>query len=165
MPIGAAVLKTPKPDVFAVDFPIKPGETRFDVTYSMPYTSGEAYSGKIVTTDENTYLIAPNGVTLAGEGLNDLGAEPRTQAHIWGLAGNTYKITLTGEEAARPASAGDAGGGDQSDNGGGPGIQEIMPRLYNKVTVILGLALGILALGFVLLYRNSPKESNERGRG
>jgi len=31
------------------------------------------------------YLIAANGVTLPGEeNLNDLGQEPRTQAHIYG---------------------------------------------------------------------------------
>ena len=51
----------------------------------------------------------------------------------------------------------------------GPQIEQIMPRLYNQSTLILGLALGILALGFVLLYRAGPaaapqKESHERGR-
>ena len=64
MPIGAPVMKTAKPDIYAVDFPVKPGETRFDLTYTVPYTAGEPYAGKIVTKDENTYLIAPNGITL-----------------------------------------------------------------------------------------------------
>jgi hypothetical protein len=153
MPIGAGVLKTGKPDIFGVDFPVKPGETRIDVTYSTTYTAGQAFAGKVPSKDENTYLIAPNGVTLAGKGLNDLGTEPRTQAHIYGLAGASYEIALTGTEAAPPGS-GDASGGEQGDSSG-PGIEQIMPRVYTQAKAILGIALGILALGFALLYRKS----------
>jgi hypothetical protein len=166
MPIGAGVLKTSKPDVYAVDFAVKPGDTRFDVNYSLPYTPGEPYTGKVATKDENTYLIAPNGVTLAGDGLNDLGTEPRTQAHLYGMAGDSYKITLTGAEAA-PAGAADGSGGEQAENSG-PQIEQIMPRVNSQAKLILGLALGILALGFALLYRapSTPvaKEPHERGR-
>jgi len=42
----------------------QPGETRFDLNYSVPYTAGTAYAGKIASPDENTYLVAPEGVTL-----------------------------------------------------------------------------------------------------
>lgn len=156
MPIGAGVLKTGKPDIFGVDFPVKPGETRIDVTYQTPYTAGQPFAGKVPSKDENTYLIAPNGITLAGTGLNDLGTEPRTQAHIYGLAGQSYEITLTGQEAA-PAGA-DTSGGDQGDSSG-PGIEQIMPRLYTQAKAILVVALGILALGFALLYRKPQKDA------
>jgi hypothetical protein len=163
MPIGAPFAKTAKPDVWEIDYPVKPGETRFDLTYQVPYTDGTPYEGKIVTKDENTYLIVPNGVNIAGEGLNDLGQEPKTQAHLFGYSGSTYKIQLTGN-AAPAASASDA-----QAEGAGPQIEQIMPRLYDKTIPILAVALGILALGFALLYRANgtvpAKESNERGRG
>jgi hypothetical protein len=168
MAIPSAAVKTAKPDVYQLNNPVKPGETRFDLTYSVPYTEGTPYEGKIISKDENTYLIVPNGVTVAGEGLNDLGPEPRTQAHLYGFAGSAYKIQLTGTPAAAPADTAAAG-----DTGGGPQIEQIMPRLYDKTVPILAVAIGILALGFALLYRaqgnvpgNAPaKESNERGRG
>ena len=172
MPIPAATLKTGKPDSLAVDFPVKPGETRFDLTYSTPYTTGDEYSGKILTRDDNTYLIAPNGITLTGDHLSDMGVEPRTQAHIWGFEGDAYKVKLTGTEAAAPADTSSGASDDSADSG--PQIEQIMPRLYSKVKLILALALGILAIGFALLYRSpsvtaaasaSGKESNERGRG
>jgi len=161
VPIGAGVLKTSKPDTYSVDFPVKPGDTRIDVTYTTTYTPGEAYAGKIYSKDENTYLIAPNGITLSGEGLNDLGAEPRTQAHIFGVQGASYSIKLTGEEAAPPTASGaPAEGGDAAASDAGPQIEQIMPRVNGKAIPILGIALGILALGFVILYRHgAPKES------
>ena len=143
--IEAAVKKTSKPDVYAVDVPVKPGETRFDLSYTVPYTEGAAYEGKIVTKDDNTYLIAPNGMTLEGENLNDLGLEPRTQAHIYGLTGAAYKVELIAEAA---------------DSDSSPRIEAIMPRIYGQAKLILALALGL-----ALLYRANPiKETNERGR-
>ena len=150
MPLGAPVIKTAKPDIFAVDFAIKPGETRIDVAYTVPYTEGADLAGKVVSQDENTYLIVPNGVTLKGDGLNDLGAEPRSQAHIFGLAGASYKVQLTGMAPA--AAAGDQGG-DQAADDSGPSIQQILPRVNSKAVSILIVALGILSLGFALLYR------------
>lgn len=146
MPISAPVTKTSLADIYKVDFPIKPGETRFDLTYSAPYQPGSEYSGKVVTADDNTYLIAPAGVTLKADNLTDLGQEPRTQAHIFGLKANTYNIQLTGGEA---------------DTSAGPQIEQILPRINGQAKTILAISLGILALGFVLLYR---KETNERGR-
>ncbi len=150
MPIAAGIVKTARSGVYGVDFAVKPGETRIDVSYSLPYTAGAPYSGKVASRDDNTYLIAPNGVTLAGNGLKDLGTEPRTQAHIFGLAASAYDVTLTGAVAAAPAA--DAGAADASDSSG-PQIEQIMPRLYTQVVPIMGIALGILALGFALLYR------------
>ena len=151
MSIAAGVVKMGKNGIYGVDFPVKPGETRVDVSYSLPYTAGLPYSGKIATRDENTYLIAPNEVTLAGKGLNDLGTEPRTQAHLYGLAAASYEVTLTGAVAA--AAPADSAGAEASDSGSGPQIEQIMPRLYGQAPVILAMALGILALGFALLYR------------
>jgi len=148
-PIGAPVTKTSKPEIWSVDFPVKPGDTRFDVSYTLPYTEGADFAGKIVTKDDNTYLIVPNGITLKAEGLKDLNVEPRTQAHIYGLAGNSYKIQLTGSLAPAPSEA-------QADSDSGPKIEQVMPRIHTKAPFIVASTLGILALGFTLLYRMNP---------
>ncbi|HLK46524.1 MAG TPA: hypothetical protein VKT49_00235 [Bryobacteraceae bacterium] len=162
MPLQEAPIKTNKPDIYKVNFAVRPGETRFDLSYSAAYKEGETFSGKVATSDDSTYLIVPKGVTLTGDNLNDMGVEPRTEAHIYGLKDSSYKISLSG--TAQPSAAeagGDSGSGSQD---GAPQIQEMMPRLYTKVGPILGLAFGILALGFVLLYRTpSAKESHDSG--
>jgi hypothetical protein len=158
--VPASATKSAKPNVFQVDFPIRPGETRFDLTYNVPYTPGAQYEGKIATKDDNTYLIVPNGVTLTAEGLTDLGQEPRTQAHIYGLPGTTYNIALGGAEVAAPADA--AAQQDTAQQGtSGPQIEAMMPRVLDQVKPILAIAFGILGLGFALLYR---KEANGSGR-
>jgi hypothetical protein len=168
--VPATAAKSPKPDIYKVDFAIKPGETRFDLTYNVPYTMGAQYEGKIVTKDDNTYLIVPDGVTLTAANLTDLGQEPRTKAHIFGLPGTAYNIQLTGAEVATAdagpdASQGAAQGtaqGTAPEASAGPEIEATMPRVFGEVKPILAIALGILGLGFALLYR---KEANGRGRG
>jgi hypothetical protein len=164
MPLQESAVKTNKADIYKVNFPVRPGETRFDLSYSTPYKEGETYAGKVATKDENTYLIVPKGVTLTGDGLNDMGQEPRTQAHLYGLKDTAYNISINGTAEPSPADA----GADSGSQDGAPQIQEIMPRLYTKLGPILGLAFGILALGFVLLYRtpggaSTAKEPNDRG--
>jgi hypothetical protein len=70
-------------------------------------------------------------------------------------------VQLAGAVSTRNAEATTDSAGPQD---GSPPIQQIMPRVNEKVKLILALALGILALGFVLLYRAPVKETNERGR-
>lgn len=169
MPIPAPVSAAGRAGIYKVDFPIKPGDTRFDLAYTVPHADGAPYQGQVAAKADDTYLIAPDGVTLAGAGLSDLGQEPRSKAHIFGLKGTSYKIELTGAVAAPAAENSEAAGEQDS----GPPVEQIMPRLNGKAPLIAGLALGILALGFVLLYRApaaapagpaAAKGGNERGR-
>ncbi len=165
IPIPTA--KTAVPQVYAAKFEIKPGETRIDVDYTVPYTAGTAYAGKIESQDENTYLVAPEGVTLEGAGLQDLGNEPRTHAHIFGLNAAAYRIKLTGAVAASTGAA-EPAADSSADQDSSSRIEVIPPRVNGRAKWIVGLALGILGLGFALLYRAqvpAAKESDERGRG
>jgi hypothetical protein len=62
---------------------------------------------------------------------------------------------------AAAAGAEDAGASD-----GAPQLEEALPHAMGRQTLILGLALGILAVGFAILYRMpASKEKDERGRG
>jgi hypothetical protein len=137
-------------NVHALKFEIKPGQTRFDLSYTVPYKPGDAFEGKIATKDENTYLIVPDGVTMQAEHTNDLGTEPRTKAHIYGLDGNSYKIVLTGAVAAASDSS-----AEQANNG--PRIEEILPRILNNSVTILILIFAILGLAFAILYRKEAR--------
>jgi hypothetical protein len=175
MPIDRAADKTKQTDIYKIDFPIKPGETSIQISYLVPYSSGAVFEGKTVgKTEEPTLLVVPNGVTLKGEGVESKGQEPRSQASIYSVNTASYKVEIAGSIPA--AAAADA---QSEDNG--PSLEEVSPKiLQQNMKWILALALGILALGFIVLYRAQPsaavpavpsrdrqeaaKGKNERGR-
>ncbi|MGD0359818.1 MAG: carboxypeptidase-like regulatory domain-containing protein [Bryobacteraceae bacterium] len=172
MPIDRAADKTGQKDIYKIDFPIKPGETSIQISYLVPYSAGAVFEGKTVgKTDEPTLLVVPNGVTLQGEGVENRGQEPRSQATVYSVKTAAYKVAIAGSMPAAPA----AGEGDAADNG--PSLEEVSPKiLQQNMKWILVLAFGILALGFIVLYRaqpaaavpsdrrEAPKGNNERGR-
>ncbi len=91
-------------------------------------------------------------MTLTGEGIESQGQEPQTQAHIYNVKGSSYDVTIDGVGALRaetPASGDGAAGEDT----GSPKIEIASARIYSRLYWVLGLALGILALGGAMLYR------------
>ncbi|MBI3472354.1 MAG: hypothetical protein HY013_13450, partial [Candidatus Solibacter usitatus] len=146
MPIQRAPEKTAEPDVYKIDFPIKPGESNIQLNYSIPFTSG-AFQGRVFYQGGPTSLIAPAGVTLKGEGLEAKGPEPRTQANIFQTRAASFKVEIEGTGMLRQPQAAEA---DQSS---GPSIQQILPKVYTKLYWVLGLSFAILTAGFLLFYR------------
>ena len=154
MPVTRAAEKTGQKNVYSVDYPIKPGETRFDLSYSVPATKPMVLSGKILHQEGSTRLAVPPGVTLQSDNLTPLGEEPQTKASIYDLKGKEYKIEVQGTGALGSAST------TTEEDSGAPKIEEIQPRIYNNLGWILGIALGILALGLFLLYRSKTPEAD-----
>jgi len=143
IPVERAAEKTAVPGVYKVDFPVKPGETRFDLSYTI---QGTSFAGRSLYAGTPVRFVAPVGVTLKGDSLTTMGQHPETQATIYESKSGVFEITVEGQGTL---SAGSEGGGE--DEGGG--IQQIRPRIYDRFHAILGLTALILALGFILLYR------------
>jgi hypothetical protein len=154
MPIERVLEKTKAAGVYTVDFPVKPGETRFDLTYSMPLASPGKFDGKVLH-DGPVRVVAPKGVTLTGD-VKQLGTEPQTQAGVFEVTGKAFSI---GVEGAGSLRAGGAAGGEQAEEDGGAGLQQIRPRLYLRFKEILALALAALVIGFILLYRKGAAKT------
>jgi hypothetical protein len=163
MPIRRAPEKTGKLDIYKVDFPIKPGQSRIELAYQMPFTSPGEFESKVLYKGGPTRIVTPQSVTLAGSGVQNLGPGPQnTNATVYSVNAPDFKLVITGTGSLKSESGGDTG--DQG--GGGQSISQIMPRLYQagspnasfletvgSVKWIIALTLGILALGFTLLYR------------
>jgi hypothetical protein len=154
MPIQRSAEKTKEANVYKVDYPIKPGETRFDLNYVVPVTNPLVFSSKILHTEGASDLVAPNGVTLKGDDIELAGQEPKTQASIYRIKGASYKV-----EVAGTGSLQQAGAASSDEDNGMPTIQEVKPRIYDRLYWILGMAFGILGLGSVLLYRSAASSS------
>ena len=149
MPIPRPALKTPTAGIYKVDYPVKPGETRMDVSYTLP--SSNKFSGKIVASDAATHLVTPGTVTVTGDGIELAGREPQTQANIYNLTGLDYNLLIDGIGSLRQDDS--AGAGAQGDDGGSPQVEIKKPRIYGQLPWVLSLAFAILALGGTMLYR------------
>ncbi|MBL8218613.1 MAG: carboxypeptidase regulatory-like domain-containing protein [Bryobacterales bacterium] len=162
--VERSAIKTSTPNVYGVDFAIKPGETRFQLSYEMPLPDPPVFQGKLLYKDATTRLVTPRGVSLKADNISELGREPATQAAIYDVKGADLKLEISGSGSLRePESSGEEEG---------PSIQEVMPRVYDQVTIVLGLVAGILVLGFALIYRQparpaavaaSPEKGKRRG--
>lgn len=153
IPLQRPAEKTSAPNVYKVSFPVKPGETRFDLTYRLPKT--ETFASKILHRDGVTRIVVPQGVTLAADSITTAGTEPRTQATIYNLNAPDYKVSITGTGSLRQQQQEAASGDDSDDSGSGQTIQQIQAPINEKRWIIVPLGLSILLAGFILLYRSS----------
>lgn len=139
------VSETKQPGVYRLDYPIKPGENRVDITYGIPQASPAVFSGKVLHRDGKTRLVVPNGVSLDGENITMVGKEPQTQATIYDVTGDAYKVQITGTGALQqPEAAAD-------EDNGAPKIEQAAPHVYKNLYWITGLSFAILGLGTYLL--------------
>jgi len=137
----------------------------------MPFTSPGVFEGAVIAKGApDLKLLAPVGVTLKGDGVTSLGQEPTTGATIYGVAGATYSINVEGTGTLKNEPS------ENADDNGSPRVSMNMPRLYGltvatgnpvepflAVKWILASVLGMLAVGFALLYRKgNPNERDRR---
>ncbi|MGH9719383.1 MAG: carboxypeptidase-like regulatory domain-containing protein [Bryobacteraceae bacterium] len=150
MPIRRAPEPAGQPDVYKIDFPIKPGESNIQLDYSLPFTTPGTFESRVFYKNGGpTSIVAPPGVEIKGEGVELKSREPRTQATIYQTTAASYKVEVSGAGMLRRSQPA------EPDEQQGPQISQILPRLYNRMYWILGLAFGILALGFTILYRSA----------
>jgi hypothetical protein len=154
MPVQRPAEETSERNTYVVKYPIRPGETRFDVSYSLPAAS--KFESRILHGGGPVRIVAPQGVTLSGPGVTELQRHQETQAMIYQLQGTAIALTVQGTGSLR-ASAG-ARGGEAEGEDNTPGIDQVKPRIYKRVELIVALALLMLAIGFVLLYRMEPNK-------
>lgn len=147
MPVPRDAEKTRTPDIYKVDYPVKPGETRFDIGYSLP--PGDTFTGKNPGGGESTFLVTQPSVTLSGDGIDDLGQEPQSQAHTYRLRAANFRVKIEGTGSLR----GNTNSASGDDDSGAPQIAQAPARVYTELPWVLGLTLGILMLGGLMLYR------------
>ncbi len=143
MPLQNSGLPSDEENIYKVDFPLKPGENRIDVTYLIPRAEDRPLEIHSIYRGVPTRVAAPTGVTITGEGITSVGQEPTTQAVIYDLPDvESVSLTVVGEGGLRrssPASAGGSGGGDIS----------VQPApIASEFYWIIGLTVLILGIGF-----------------
>lgn len=143
VPIERAAETTPQAGTFKVDFPIKPGETRFDLDYKI---AGMTFAAKNLYPEAPVNIVAPMGILISGDGVKEMGQHPETQASIYRVEKPDFKLEAKGEGSLRAPE--EESGGDE-----GEGLKQIRPRVYDRFYPILGLVAMILVSGLLLLAR------------
>lgn len=151
MPTDRAARETSEKNVYGVDYPIRPGESRFDLSYEMPSASPLKYTGRLLH-DGTARLVAPQGVKLVGAGLETLGQEPSTQATVYGVKSREFAIEIEGTGSLSSPAVQQP---DENENT----LKESKPRIYQRMYWVLGLTLLILTLGLILLYRSGERRA------
>jgi hypothetical protein len=154
MPVRRVADKGKGPGEMKVDFPIKPGETRIDLAYTLPYASPSKFQTKFLLPATQAMIAVPNGVELKGAGIKEEGKEPTTQASIFRVDAQSLDLEMSGTGELTGAG----GGGGEEGASRGPEIEQIKAKPYDKLYVVLGLAFAILGCGFALLYRSEAKK-------
>lgn len=148
MPLNRPAKPTGEANVYAVDFPVKPGETRFDISWVAPFATPADISGRVLHKEAPLMLVAPRGMTLKGEKLISKGTEPRTQASIYEVASGAFTALVEGAGSIRNQAQ------ESEQEDGGTPVDIIPPRIYDAMYPILGLAFAILGLAFYKLLRS-----------
>jgi len=156
-PGGLPVDRTPRAEqrqrgVYRVDFPVKPGETRFDISYKFAVADPIVFKNKILHPEGSVRLVVPEGMTAKGDNIVSLGKEPSTRAEIFDVKEREFSVTLAGTGTLRSMEA------TQREEDG-PRIEQIAPRIYDRLPLILVFAFGILALAFAVNFQKGGQRA------
>lgn len=154
MPLRSSALPAGDPGTYKVDFPLKPGDNRIDLSYSVPHEDGGEFLVRSVYPGMQTRVAAPEGVEVSGEGLSPLGQEPSTRA-------STYLLADAGEAALSIRGEGRLPSGSPSGGSGQADISIQPAPVASELFWLVGLSALILGAGFLHLL----KSEHPTGRG
>ena len=141
MTIQRQAVKAAKPGSFKIDYPARPGETRFDMHYTLP--ASDTFSGKIVEGERPTTIVTPLSVKLSGDGIKEMGVEQEVQARLYQVTAPSYSVKIEGTGSIRERQS---KAGPEEDTGQ-PKTTEILARVYDKMYWVLGLTFGNAGAG------------------
>lgn len=156
MPLPRAAEKTEEGGVFKVNFPIKPGETQIQAAYVLNVGSPLTFRGRVVNVKGMQAgllrLVVPPGVIVSGTDVQPIGTEPQTHATIYNVrAAGDFSVDLAGT-----GSLGGSSDAEPSEDSESPKVTEGQPQIYLHLPWLITLAFSILAVGLIVLFRNSP---------
>ena len=150
-PARTSLGQTADPDVYSLTHRLRPGTTTFQVRYVI------AASTKFTTRifgRMQARLVSSPGVTLSGDKVRFVSVELQSQANLYELvnvaSGELFEVGIEGSSEARP-----------------PGRQPVRgpARIFGKLTLVLGLAVSLLCICGVLLYRKASSKQTIFDRG
>jgi len=166
---------------YAFTFPIRPGDTRFQVAYTLPYSGKQPFAIKLAIPTNDVAVMVPKTMQFdGGSSFQPVNVDPNTlsyDAHS-PAPGQPVQFTISGagqlpqsqQEASGGAQSGGGGGNSQSTQassstrpGGGLGAPEDPegtgdPWSKYKWLILGGLGLLLAAVAAIML-KNNPADA------
>jgi hypothetical protein len=183
MPVQASPVPLGDPNHYAFIFPIRPGETRFQITYRLPYSGSLKFAPRVATPTDTVAIMMPKSMTFKpgpSAGYDPVTEETTAQTYVARNVQPSQALDFTvsgigqmprdaGAEGAADTSAqAGAGGGATSAAsdtrpGGGLGVP-LDPEGTNdpwakyKWWILGGLGL-VMAVGAGTMLKNGPAQA------
>jgi hypothetical protein len=193
MPVQASPMPLGDPNHFAFVFPIRPGETRFQVTYRLPYKGSFTFTPKVAMPTDTVAVMMPKAMTFkptAGSPFIPVTEETTAQTFVARNVAPSQSLEFTisgsgqlprdqattggdnsGPAAAGAAAAASAGGTAATDTRPGGGLgNPIDPEGSNdpwakyKWWILGGLGLAMAAGAGVMLKNNGMRPAEQTGQ-
>ncbi len=178
-PIQSPATETGQKNTYAFDFPLKPGETQFQISYHMPYSGQASFAPKPLADVQHFVVMLPKGMSFTPKNTQLFQSMPDKSGSTIMVAtnvkaGQDLAYSIAGSGVFQPEGQEDAGAGDNSgggamggqaaanDNrpGGGLGAPIDAPDpLYNYRAIILGVfALVLVMGGFYVISKTNNRQ-------
>jgi hypothetical protein len=153
---------------YAFSFPLKPGETQFQVSYHLPYNGKASFSPKPLADVQHFVVMTPQGMTFTAKDPKRFQSMPDNSGAVVMVATNAkpgedlgFSLIGAGQfqpEGQQAEGGGQAGGGGGDAMGGGGGRDnrpggglgapiDSNDPLYDYRAVILGVFALVLVMG------------------
>jgi hypothetical protein len=131
MPVQASPVPLGDPNHYAFIFPIRPGETQFQVTYRLPYSGNFKFAPRVATPTDTIAVMMPKSMTFkpgASSPYSPVTEETTAQTYVARSAQPSqaldFTVSGTGQmprDTGAAATAGDGGAADPSAQSGANG--------------------------------------------
>jgi hypothetical protein len=188
MAVQSALVPGSEPNRFTILFPIRPGETEFQVSYKLPYTGSLTFQPRPIMTTDNLVVMLPKSMTFKpGNGTpyspvtEELGAQTYVARSAEPSQPLGFTLSGTGQLPRDTTAAGAGGGAGASGNqqastggdpntdtrpGGGLGVpvdKDAVRDPWTKYRWWILAGFGLLLAGATGFLLTGPQSGRQRG--
>ena len=153
MPLTVNPVPSGAKSVYAYDFPIKPGQTRFDVFYKLPYSGSYEYSFTPDTPLDEVGILLPKSMKFAGVSPGFVQDRDEAGLNVYfvknAAANQPVKFSVSGEGLIGNAAT-TAGEGQPASGGSAPapsssgGSSGVLWFVGSAIVILIGGAVFVL---------------------
>ncbi|MCI0354228.1 MAG: carboxypeptidase regulatory-like domain-containing protein, partial [Acidobacteria bacterium] len=158
MPVNASPVPQDQPGHYAFAFPIRPGETRFQITYRLPYSGEASFQPRLKSPVEHLVVMLPRTMQFTSSApFQGMTEDDGSTVHVSTTVrpGNEPAFQVRGTGAFEPEAAAGAQPANRPGGGLGPPSESPDPLAAYRWYILGGLALALVVGAFYVMQRPS----------